>query len=310
MKRRIGVVGSINTDLVCQSDTLPKVGETVTGTNFVIVNGGKGANEAVACARLGASTNLLACVGDDMFSRNAIANLQQEGVHITAVKQIKGMMGGVANIVVSNKNNQIIVVPGANAKLDVKYVKKYSDRIKECYIVGGQFETPIDSLLEVSRICRDNGVMFVLNPSPIKDYPTELYDNATYVIVNEIELKTITGYDDNDPYKVLRNNPNKLILTKGGEGCFYFNGTDIVNVPAIKVDVVDTTGAGDTFLGSYMVGLTNNMTQYDAIRFANICAGLKTTKLGAQTGMPTKDEVLKYIRKNKIKINLGDYANE
>ena len=310
MKRKIGVVGSINTDLVCQSDVLPKVGETVSGTNFVIVNGGKGANEAVACSRLGASTHLLACVGDDMFSRNAIANLQQEGVHITAVKQIKGMMGGIANIVVSNKNNQIIVVPGANAKLDVNYVKKYSDRIKDCYILGGQFETPIDSLLEVSRICKKNGVMFVLNPSPIKDYPKEIYDNATYVIVNEIEIKTVSGYTDADPYKVLRDNPEKLILTKGGDGCFYSDGKDVINVPAIKVDVVDTTGAGDTFLGSFMVGITYGMKEFDAIRFANICAGLKTTKLGAQTGMPTKEQVLKYIKKNKIKIDLGEYANE
>lgn len=304
MANRIGVVGSINTDLVIKTDTLPKVGETVEGDSFLISFGGKGANEAVACARLGASVNLLSCVGDDLFSKNAIAHLQEEGVHITAVKQLKNMNGGIASITVSDKNNQIIVIPGANAKVDTKYIEKYSSRIKECSIVGGQFEVPIESLLLTSRICKENGIKFVLNPSPIKEYPKELFDNATFVIVNEIEIKYVSGYNENNPMEVLEKYPNKLILTKGKYGCYFCNGEKVINIPAISVDVVDTTGAGDTFLGAFMVGINKDMNIINAISFANICAGLKTTKLGAQIGMPKLIEVKKYIKKNKINLDL------
>ena len=302
---RIGVVGSINTDLVCNTDVLPEVGETVVGKNFLISFGGKGANEAVACSRLGASTNLLACVGDDMFSKNAIANLQEEGVHITAVKQIKNKMGGIANITVCNGNNQIVVIPGANELLDLNYVRKYESRIKECSIIGGQFEIPVESLLLVSRICKENNIKFVLNPSPIKEYPIELFETATFVIVNEIEIQEIDGYDPEKPMEVLKKYPNKLIVTRGGDGVFYSNGKEIFNIPAIPVKVIDTTGAGDTFLGSFMVAINNNLPIDKALYFANICAGLKTTKLGAQTGMPKLSEVKKYIKANKINLEIN-----
>ena len=305
VKNRVGVIGSINTDIVCQTEKLPQVGETVMGETFNIMFGGKGANEAVAAARVGASVNLLGCVGDDMFSRNAIANLQLEGVHITAVKQLKNTKGGIANIVVSNKNNQIIVIPGANQKVDTAYVKKYANRLKECNIVGGQFEIPLDSLLLASRICKENNIKFVLNPSPIKAYPKELFENATYVIVNELELKEVPGYNEKEPYKLLEKHPNKIIVTKGGEGAFFHDGQKLVNVPAAKVKVLDTTGAGDTFLGTFMVAINAGLNMFDAITFANICAGLKTQKLGAQTGMPKLDEVKKYIKKNKVKLELN-----
>ncbi|MBQ7351768.1 MAG: ribokinase [Clostridia bacterium] len=302
MRKKIGVIGSVNVDIVSQTKNLPKVGETIIGDDFLISFGGKGANEAVASARLGASTTLFACVGDDMFSKNSIANLQQEGVHITAVKQIKNEKCGFANIVVSNKNNQIIVVPGANSRLDSAYIKKFTSRIKECSIIGGQFEIPVESLLLASRICKDNNIKFVLNPSPIKDYPKELFDNATYVVVNEIEI----GYVDKScktADQVLKKYPFKVILTKGSQGCYYSDGKEVFNIPAISVDVVDTTGAGDTFLGSFMVAINGGLEFADAITFANVCAGLKTTKLGAQTGMPTMKQVEKYIKSNKIKIN-------
>ena len=301
---RIGVVGSINTDIVCKTDVLPKVGETVIGNEFMISFGGKGANEAVACARLGASTNLLACAGDDMFSKNAIAHLQEEGVHITAIKQIKNTNGGIANITIANNNNSIIVVPGANSSLDVNYIKKYTSRIKECSIVGGQFEIPVDAILLVSRICRDNNIKFVLNPSPIKDYPIELFDNSTYVIVNEIEVCEIKGYNKKKPLDVLKQYPDKLIMTKGADGVYFSDGKEVINIPAINVKVVDTTGAGDTFLGSFMVAINNGLNTRDALTFANICAGLKTTKLGAQTGMPKLAEVKKYIKANKINLDI------
>ena len=301
MRKKIGVIGSVNVDIVSNTNILPKMGETVLGEDFLISFGGKGANEAVASSRLGASTSLFACVGDDMFSKNSLANLLKEGVHVTAVKQLKGEKCGFANIIVNNGNNQIIVVPGANAKLDEKYIKTYKNRLLECSIIGCQFEVPVGSLLLASRICVENNIKFVLNPSPIKVYPEELFTNATYVIVNEHEIMQLAKNNEKE-VDVLKKYPNKLILTKGAEGVFVFDGKSVVNIPAIKVKVVDTTGAGDTFLGSFMVGINGGLDFIDAIKFANICAGLKTTKLGAQTGMPTMKEVLSYIKQNKMEI--------
>lgn len=302
MENKIGIIGSINTDIVCETEIIPKVGETVIGNNFSTLHGGKGANEAVAAARLGADVNLIACVGDDDFSKNSLKNLKSEKIDTSGITSLKNTKGGIANIIISNKNNQIIVIPGANEKLSPDLITKNSQKILECNIVGSQFEVPIDSVLLASKICKENNIKFVLNPSPLKNYPQELFDNATFVIVNEIEISSIKGYNSENHFEVLNKYPNKLILTHGSKGCYYSNGTKIVNIPAINVNVIDTTGAGDTFLGSFMFAINNNLAIDKAIEFANICAGLKTTKLGAQTGMPTIKEVKKYIKENHIQI--------
>lgn len=303
MRNKIGVVGSINTDLVVTTSTIPKIGETISGEEFKICFGGKGCNEAVASARLGAKVNLFSAVGYDVFSTNICKHLKNEKVSTDYIKKAKGVMGGIATITVCNKNNQIVVISGANAHLDTKFLKDKIKGLQECAVVGGMFEVPIDSLIFANKICKENGIPFVLNPSPIKDYPFELFENSTYVIVNEVEIEKVLGYDSENPLAVLEKYPSKLILTKGKDGCFYFDGKSIINIPAIEVEVVDTTGAGDTFLASFMVGISKGLTLFEALTFANLCAGLKTTKLGAQTGMPTLNVVLDYIKLHNIKIN-------
>lgn len=304
MNKKIGVVGSINTDIVTKTDIVPKEGETVIGNEYLLSNGGKGANVAVAGARLKQDVNLIGCVGGDVFSNNALLNLKTQNVNVSGVTILPNEQGGVANIILCNENNRIIVVSGANMLLDKDLINKNIDVIKECSIVGGQFEVPVETLFYVSKICYDNNIKFVLNLSPIKKYPLDIIKYATYIVVNEVEIKEIDGYNEDKPYDILKKYPNKLILTKGGDGVFYFNGKEVVNVPAIKVNVVDTTGAGDTFLGSFMVAINNDMNLLEAITFANICAGLKTTKIGAQTGMPTLDEVKQYVKENDIKIDI------
>lgn len=303
MRNKIGVVGSINTDLVVTTSTIPKIGETISGEEFKICFGGKGCNEAVASARLGAKVNLFSAVGYDVFSTNICKHLKNEKVSTDYIKKVKGVTGGIATITVCNKNNQIVVISGANAHLDTKFLKDKIKGLQECAVVGGMFEVPIDSLIFANKICKENGIPFVLNPSPIKDYPFELFENSTYVIVNEVEIEKVLGYDSENPLAVLEKYPSKLILTKGKDGCFYFDGKSIINIPAIEVEVVDTTGAGDTFLASFMVGISKGLTLFEALTFANLCAGLKTTKLGAQTGMPTLNVVLDYIKLHNIKIN-------
>ena len=165
MNNKIGVIGSINTDIVCQTDQIPQVGETVIGKAFSTLHGGKGANEAVAAARLGADVNLVACVGDDNFSKLSLKNLKSEKIDTSGIAELKNTQGGIANIIISNKNNQIIVIPGANEKLSPELINKNTSKLLECNIVGCQFEVPIDSLLLASQICKQNGIKFVLNPS-------------------------------------------------------------------------------------------------------------------------------------------------
>jgi len=230
LKNKIGVIGSINTDLISTTSILPKMGETVIGNDFMITYGGKGANVAVAASRLGSSVNMFGCVGDDSFSKDALANLLNEGVHIRSVKQFKNTMCGVASIIVHNGNNQIISILGANGKLDKSYVTKCENVIKECSIIGCQFCVDVEALLVASRIAKENNIKFVLNPSPIKKYDKELFDNATYVIVNEIEVETIKGYNKLNPDEVLTLYPNKLIVTKGDKGASFFNGKEIVEI--------------------------------------------------------------------------------
>lgn len=303
MKNKIGVVGSINTDLVVTTPSLPKVGETISGEEFKICFGGKGCNEAVASSRLGAKVNLFSAVGEDSFSTNICKHLKNEKVSTDYIKKVKGIMGGIATITVCNKNNQIVVISGANAYLDSQFLESKVKGIEECAVVGGMFEVPIESLIFANKICNENNIPFVLNPSPIKEYPHSLFENSTYVLVNEVEIETIVGFDKKNPLAVLQKYPNKLILTKGKDGCYYSDGEKIINIPAIKVDVVDSTGAGDTFLASFMVGISKSLSLFEALTFANVCAGLKTTKLGAQTGMPTLKEALDYIKKYDIKID-------
>ncbi len=303
MKNKIGVVGSINTDLVVTTNSLPKVGETISGEEFKICYGGKGCNEAVASSRLGAKVNLFSAVGEDDFSINICKHLKHEKVSTDYIKKVKNVTGGIASITVCNKNNQIVVIPGANAHLDIEFLQSKIKGLEECSVVGGMFEVPIESLIFANKICNENNIPFVLNPSPIKDYPLSLFENSTYVLVNEVEIETVAGFDSKNPLEVLQKYPNKLILTKGKDGCYYSDGEKIINIPAIKVDVVDTTGAGDTFLASFMVGISRGLPIFEALTFANICAGLKTTKLGAQTGMPTMEEALEYIKKHNIKMD-------
>lgn len=293
--KNLTIVGSINTDLVFKCNKEPIIGETVIGDEFSIYNGGKGANNAIAIARLGYKVNLIACVGEDDFSKSAVKNLHQNYVTTKYIKVVPKTKGGVALITVANKNNKIIVVSGANALVSEDDIKRYEQVISSSSIVGSQLEIPLKTVETLCKVCKKNKVPFVFNPSPIKALPKSLIKDSTYIIVNEVEIEYITGYDKEKPFDVLKDYPNKLILTKGAEGAYFCDGKQIINVPALKVNVVDTTGAGDTFMGTFMTAIAEGKSVYDSVSFANTCAGIKTTKLGAQTAMPTMSEVKKFL---------------
>ncbi len=293
---RIGIVGSINTDLVSYVDKMPEAGETVSGTSFKITNGGKGANVAVAAARLNGSSKLFGCVGCDIFSESAIKNLEKENVDITCVEKIKDEYCGTAQIIVTKKTNSIVVCEGANARLTPEKIYSMEEELAKLDIIATQLEIPIKSAEAVSEICRKRNIAFLFNPSPVKKVPEKIYKNADYILVNEIEIQYMEGYDSSNPLNILEKYSGRLILTKGKEGVYFYD-KKIKHIPAIDLKPVDTTGAGDTFTGALMVSLSNGKSLEESIIFANTAAGLKTLKQGAQTGMPTLKEVNSYFRK-------------
>lgn len=294
---RIGIAGSINTDLVSYVDKMPEAGETVSGTSFKITNGGKGANVAVAAARLNGSSKLFGCVGCDIFSESAIRNLEKENVDISCVEKIKNEYCGTAQILVTKKTNSIVVCEGANACLTPEKIYSMEEEMAKLDIIATQLEIPLESAVAVFEICKKRDIAFLFNPSPVKKVPEKIYKNADYILVNEIEIQYMEGYDSSDPLKILEKYSGRLILTKGKEGV-YFYGKKIEHIPAIDLKPVDTTGAGDTFTGALMSALSNGKSLEDSIIFANTAAGLKTLKQGAQTGMPTIDEVNNFLKKN------------
>ncbi|MFS0688499.1 ribokinase [Sporosarcina sp. 179-K 8C2 HS] len=287
---KITVVGSINMDLVTITDQLPKMGETILGQQFQMNPGGKGANQAVASARLGAAVQLIGCVGEDMFGKELLQHLNSEGVDVSHVEQVSDQTG-TASIIVSKKDNNIIVVPGANNHVTASFVEAKREVIAASDILILQLEIPLEGVQKAIEIAKENGVTVILNPAPICELPADVLTKVDYLTPNEHEYKHLT-IDDNRAELI-----GKVILTKGSEGVSYFQDDEELNIPAYSIDVVDTTGAGDSFNAGFAVALGKGLPVDAACRYGNAVAALSTTKLGAQTGMPTDAEVQEFINK-------------
>lgn len=289
---KIVVIGSINVDLVFISDIRPKAGETVLGSDFRTVAGGKGANQAVAAAKLGADVTMIGCVGDDSNGEFSLNNFKSLNVDTSCINKIKDTPTGVASIIVADNDNSIIVIAGANYKLNKELIDKYKKEILEADLVMLQLEIPMDTVDYVINFCYENNIKTILNPAPAVKLSKELIEKATYITPNEHECKIILDEDLNADIKtILKRYPNKLIMTIGEKGVMYFDGEAIVTVPGYKVEAVDTTGAGDTFNGAFARAIVNNYNLKDAIDFANKAASKSVMKLGAQTGMPYLSEM-------------------
>lgn len=287
---KVVVVGSINVDMVFTSDIRPKAGETVIGKEFSLIPGGKGANQAVACAKLGAESMMVGCVGHDTNGEFAIDNLNSVNVGIDCIDIVYNVPTGVANIIVAEDDNSIIVIPGANYEVKKETIDKYKDVILSADIVLLQLEIPLETVEYTLDLCKKNNVKVLLNPAPAVELSSSMIENATYITPNEHELKVILGKDC-DTEAEMKKYPNKLIVTLGSKGVKYFDGDEMKLIPSYKVEVVDTTGAGDTFCGAFAAALVRNDNLEDAIKFANKAAAFSITKLGAQSGMPTLKEM-------------------
>lgn len=288
---KVVVVGSINVDMVFTSDVRPKAGETVLGNSFSLIPGGKGANQAVAASKLGAESIMIGCVGVDSNGDFSIENFKKVDVETKYIDRVQNAPTGVANIVVAEGDNSIIVVGGANYTVTKEVVDKYIDVILSADMVLVQLEIPLDTVEYTVELCKKNNVKVLLNPAPAVELSNSLIENATYITPNEHELQVILGKECNTDEE-MKKYPNKLIVTLGSKGVKYFDGNEMKLVPSNKVEVVDTTGAGDTFCGALAASLVKGDSLDEAIKFANKAAAYSITKLGAQSGMPTLEQLV------------------
>ncbi|MEY8370018.1 ribokinase [Aerococcaceae bacterium 50-4] len=285
----IGVIGSISTDFVVTTKRVPKQGETVYGQAFETTFGGKGANQAVAAARLGGQVKMFGCVGGDQFGKDTKANLMQNGVDVTAVKTIDNTTTGSAHITVFEGDNAIVYVPGANQEVTVDYLKSVEDDLLACTYFVIQNEIPMPSIQYLINLADANDIKVTYDPAPFIEIAPDYLEKVDYLLPNETEAKEMFGNIDTN--ELLSQYPAQLLITMGGDGVSYHDGDAPVHVPAIKGDVVDTTGAGDTFSGAFTVALSKGNNLSDAIQFAAIAGSLSVQKFGAQGGMPTIEEL-------------------
>ena len=300
---QIAVVGSSNMDLVVKSTRIPAVGETILGGDFIMVPGGKGANQAVAAAKLGAEVYFIAKLGSDIFAEHSLDNFRRARVNTKYVIQTNEAPSGVALIMVDDEgNNSIVVAPGANQKLLPADVKKAESDIASCGAVVAQLEVPLETIEFAAKMANDLKVPFVLDPAPAQELEAELLEMVDVLTPNETEAQILTGVEvtDEDSARtaattLLERGVKAVILTLGGKGFFLADRDGSRYVSAQKVDAVDSTAAGDAFTGSLAAGMAEGKTLLDAALFANYVAALSVTKMGAQSSMPTLQEVKNFM---------------
>lgn len=286
--KMITVIGSMNMDLVVDTSRVPENGETILGNSFYTFPGGKGANQAVAAARLGGDIHMIACVGNDGFGTELTRNLHEEGVDTANVSYSSEKSTGIANIILSEKDNRIIVVPGANYELTPQMIEGLRDIIKMSNVVVMQLEILPETVKAVLKFCDELTIPVVMDPAPAKYFDVDMISSIRYITPNQYECEQLFGLELDEALEMY---PNQLIVTLGKDGVRYFDGEKHIHVEAIQTNAVDTTGAGDTFNGALAYAISHQYALYDAVKFANAASSLSVEKLGAQSGMPTKEEV-------------------
>lgn len=284
------MVGSANVDLTTFTDEIPRPGETLFGKRFDLGFGGKGANQAVAAALCGARVSMMARVGDDLFGGATIENLEKRGVDIREVKAVKGVGSGVAPIFVdASGQNRILVVKGANDSLTPKAVEKAAPLLRRADLIVLQLEIPLETVYYTIRFARKNGLRVILNPAPAAPLSLEQLSGVTYLIPNETEaeaisLKSVTTIDDaiDSAKELVSRGFARVVLTLGERGAVLASGEGATHFPGFAVQTVDSTGAGDAFIGSFAAFLGEGVPEMEAVRRANLYAALSTTSVGTQ----------------------------
>jgi ribokinase len=298
------VFGSMNMDLVVQVPTLPLPGQTLTGNQFYTAPGGKGANQAVGCARLGVPTCFVGRVGGDVFADELISSLANSGVETASIIRDSGQATGIASIAVAEDGqNTIVVIPGANGCLDQTDIGRLENALADARVLLLQLEIPIDIVIAAARAAHRRGIFVVLDPAPAQTLPPTLYELVDVITPNEGEAAELTGLPTDGPHgaqraaRVLLNRGVKQAVIKlGKDGAYWTNGSDELFVPSFSVNVVDTVGAGDAFNAGLAAALSEEMDIQQALQWATAAGALATTKHGAQPSMPNRQAVAGLLR--------------
>jgi ribokinase len=290
------VIGSLNADLVVRAPRFPQPGETISGDDLHTIPGGKGANQAVAAARQGASVAMLGSVGKDNFGDFLLENLKQNQVDVSNIQRDHASTGTAIIVVDANGQNSIVLSAGANGHVSFADVDRGSDLNPSLILL--QLEIPTPTVLHAAQFAKANGARVILNPAPAQTLPDDLIRLADFIIPNETELSLLTGLEVKDTASaeaaakaLLKRGADNVIVTLGSKGALLVSSTQVIHVDTYKIDVVDTTAAGDAFIGGFAASLLRGLELKDAVRHANACGALAATKFGAQPSLPTKDEV-------------------
>ena len=300
----IAVVGSINTDISIQVGKMPKLGETVRGENYRVSCGGKGANQAIAAAHFSKDVSMIGLAGNDAYADLCISNLKNNGVDCKGIGAAQTNTG-IAMITVAGGDNMIILNDGANALVDIDYINENKYLIENAEYVIFQFEIPLKTVFEAIKYVKSLGKKVVLNPAPIYEIPDDIYENIDIFILNEHEASSVLGYEISaqNAKEAVKNicakGAGQVVITLGSDGCVYNNGSDIIAMEALKVNAVDTTAAGDTFIGAFCACLLNEKTIDEAVEFATFASAITVSRPGAADSIPFLEEVEAYIRKHR-----------
>lgn len=300
--KKCAVIGSINMDMVVRTPRFPVAGESLTGHTFSTVPGGKGANQAIALAKLGVPVRMAGMVGGDGFGRQYIEHFKACGVDCSAVTVNEGVTTGVADILVSDEGeNCIVAVPGANGECDAIWLEDALNRIMDCDIFLLQLEIPHDTVRRCIAKLRAAGKTIILDPAPAVPLEDELLSQVDYITPNATELRVITpslpesaGVEER--IRHLIGDSDRMVIHKhGAQGAYIADRNGIEHVPGYRVKAVDTTAAGDTFNAGFAAGLAMGMSVREAVRLANAAGAMAVTQLGAQAGMPTLEQAQQLI---------------
>jgi ribokinase len=308
MPKPIVVMGSVNFDLVATAERVPLPGETLTGIDFGTFYGGKGANQAVAVARLGYPVSMIAKVGDDDFGPGLKQALRKAGVDVRAVEIAKGSSGVALINIGSDGQNNIVAVPGANGKVTGRDVRKHAALLRKAGMILAQLEIPLDAMEALAGFARKNDIPLMLDPAPARELPADLLGSTTWITPNESETRVLCGLSHNEPVTtataarcadlLMARGPKNVVIKMGIQGAYIATADGIREMaPAFRVDAVDTTAAGDAFNAGFAVSLLSGKRPLEAARFAAAVAAISVTRKGAQPSMPTRREVDKFLKR-------------
>ena len=301
---RVVVVGSSNTDLVIKTRSIPRPGETVLGGSFLMAAGGKGANQAVAAARLGADVTFVARIGSDAFGDASLAGLAAEGIRTEFIAREDQTASGVALVIVDEQaENAIAVAPGANSLLSVHDVEQAKDTIRAADVLLLQLETPLDTVRHAARLAREADVPVILNPAPAQPLDQAMLACVTVLTPNRGEAALLSGIEVVDDataraaaHALLGMGVMHVVITLGAEGALWIGQGEEDRIAGMAVDALDTTAAGDAFNGALAAALGVGDSMRQAVRFAMVAGALATTQMGAQPSLPTREAVEAYYR--------------